>query len=106
MVEGGEQISKHYDLIFTQKLNLFSRMYYFILHLSLADLLTAFLTLLPEVVWTFTSPYFYGGSALCKMVKFGQMIGPYLSSYVLIMTAVDRFVCSCDKTFFILLPVN
>jgi len=65
-------------------------MYYFILHLSLADLLTAFLTLLPEVAWTFTIPYFYGGSALCKMVKFGQMVGPYLSSYVLIMTAVDR----------------
>jgi len=68
------------------------RMYYFILHLSLADLLTAFLTLLPEVVWTFTIPNFYGGSTLCKMVKFGQMVGPYLSSYVLIMTAVDRLV--------------
>ena len=27
-----------------------SRMYYFILHLSIADLLTAFLTLIPEIV--------------------------------------------------------
>jgi arginine vasopressin receptor 1A len=68
-----------------------SRMYYFILHLSLADLLTAFFTLLPEIVWSATWPDFYGGNAVCKIVKFGQMVGPYLSSYVLIMTAIDRF---------------
>ena len=36
-------------------------------------------------------PVFYGGNGVCKMVKFGQMVGPYLSSYVLIMTAIDRF---------------
>ena len=33
-----------------------SRMYFFLLHLSLADILTAFLTLLPEVLWTLTYP--------------------------------------------------
>ncbi len=68
-----------------------SRMYFFILHLSVADILTAFFTLLPEVVWTFTFPKFYGGDALCKLVKFGQVFGPYLSSYTLVMTAVDRY---------------
>ena len=72
-----------------------TRMYYFILHLSLADLLTAFFTLLPELCWTFTWPNFYGGGALCKIVKYLQMIGPYLSSYVLIMTAIDRFQAIC-----------
>ena len=64
-------------------------MYYFIIHLSLADLLTAALSLVPEIAWTITED-FYGGNAVCKAVKFGQMLGPYLSSYVLIMTAIDR----------------
>ena len=73
-----------------------SRMFYFILHLSIADLLTAFLTLLPEVFWTLTLPEFYGGVVMCKFVKFGQMLGPYLSSYILIMTAVDRYQAICN----------
>ena len=68
-----------------------SRMYYFILHLSLADLLTALLTLFPEIVWTFFLPCFYAGNVACKVMKFLQMVGPYLSSYVLIMTAIDRY---------------
>jgi hypothetical protein len=66
-------------------------MYFFILHLSIADVLTAFLTLLPELVWTFTYPRFYGGNLVCKAVKYAQVLGPYLSSYTLVMTAVDRY---------------
>ena len=54
-----------------------TRMYYFIIHLSIADLLTALLTLLPEIVWTATID-FYGGNVVCKLTKFAQMIGPYL----------------------------
>lgn len=73
-----------------------TRMFYFILHLSIADLLTAFLTLLPEVAWTLTYPNFYGGVFMCKFVKFTQMLGPYLSSYILIMTAVDRYQAICN----------
>ena len=72
------------------------RMFYFILHLSIADLLTAFFTLLPEVVWTLTFPDFHGGVVMCKFVKFTQMLGPYLSSYILIMTAVDRYQAICN----------
>ena len=70
-------------------------MYYFMLHLSVADILTALLTLLSELIWTFTFPNFYGGDFVCKSVKFLQMIGPYLSSYVLVMTAIDRFQAIC-----------
>ena len=65
------------------------RMYYFIINLSLADLLTAVLTLVPEIAWTVTGE-FHGANWMCKAVKFGQMVGPFLSSYVLIMTAIDR----------------
>ena len=54
-----------------------TRMYYFIIHLSIADLMTALLTLLPEIVWTATID-FYGGNVVCKLTKFAQMIGPYL----------------------------
>ncbi len=68
-----------------------TRMYFFILHLSVADILTAFLTLLPELFWTTTYPQFYGGNALCKLVKYIQAFAPYLSSYTLVMTAVDRY---------------
>ena len=68
-----------------------TRMYFFILHLSIADLLTAIGTLLPEFVWTFTFPKFYGGNVGCKLMKYFFMVGPYLSSYTLVMTAVDRY---------------
>ncbi len=47
-------------------------------HLSIADVITAFTTLLPEFIWTVTAPNFYGGNMVCKIVKFLQMIGPYL----------------------------
>ena len=51
------------------------------LHLSIADIITAFLTLLPELIWTITAPDFYGGNVVCKTVKFMQMVGPYLRYY-------------------------
>ena len=66
-------------------------MYFFMMHLSIADLLTAIFTLLPEFVWTFTYPYFYAGNIGCKIMKYISVVGPYLSSYTLVMTAVDRY---------------
>ena len=41
-----------------------------------------------------TWPHFYGGSAVCKAVKYVQVLAPYLSSYTLVMTAVDRYQVS------------
>lgn len=71
-----------------------SRMYFFILHLSVADLITAFLSVLPQLAWEITYR-FKGGYLLCKVVKYGQTLGPYLSSYVLMATAVDRHQAIC-----------
>lgn len=71
-----------------------SRMYFFILHLSVADLITAFFSVLPQLSWDITFR-FQGGNFLCKIVKFGQTLGPYLSSYVLMATAVDRHQAVC-----------
>ena len=76
-------------------------MYFFILHLSIADLLTAIGTLLPEFVWTFTFPKFYGGNVGCKLMKYFFMVGPYLSSYTLVMTAVDRYQVTKVRHFVI-----
>lgn len=71
-----------------------SRMYFFILHLSIADLITAFLSVLPQLAWEVTFR-FQGGFLLCKVVKYGQTLGPYLSSYVLVATAIDRHQAIC-----------
>ncbi|XP_037272900.1 oxytocin receptor [Rhipicephalus microplus] len=71
-----------------------TRMYYFLLHLCVSDLTTAFLTVLPQLGWDATYR-FRGGNVACKLVKFGQLLGPYLSSYVLVVTAIDRYQAIC-----------
>lgn len=32
---------------------------------------------------------------MCKVIKYGQPLGPYLSSYVLMATAIDRHQAIC-----------
>lgn len=71
-----------------------SRMYYFILHLSIADLITAFFNVLTQLCWELTYR-FVGGNFMCKFIKYMQILGPYLSSYVLVMTAIDRYQAIC-----------
>ena len=50
-----------------------SRMNFFLVHLSLADILTTLLTLVPEIAWTLTLPAFWGGPMVCKFIKFVQV---------------------------------
>ncbi|XP_045582759.2 cephalotocin receptor 1 [Procambarus clarkii] len=71
-----------------------TRMCYFILSLCVSDLITAFFNVLPQLVWEVTYR-FHGGGFLCKAVKFGQLLGPYLNSYLLVMTALDRYQVIC-----------
>ncbi|GAU88195.1 hypothetical protein RvY_00939-1 [Ramazzottius varieornatus] len=73
-------------LLRKQKIN---RMYYFILHLSIADLLVAFLNILPQMIWDITWR-FQGNDFLCKSVKFFQVFSMYLSAWILVMMAFDR----------------
>ena len=72
-----------------------NRMYYFLQHLSISDMITAFFNVLPQLAWEITHR-FYGGNILCKTVKYFQIFGPYLSSYVLVMTAIDRYQAICN----------
>ncbi|XP_060521117.1 vasopressin V1a receptor-like [Cylas formicarius] len=71
-----------------------SRMLFFILHLSMADLIVAFFSVLPQLCWEITYR-FKGGCFLCKVVKYCQTLGPYLSPYILMATAVDRYQAIC-----------
>ena len=56
-----------------------TRMYFFLLHLFIADIIVAFSSLLPELmVNVISGSHFHGGDLLCKLMKFVQMFGPYL----------------------------
>ncbi|XP_057337210.1 vasopressin V1a receptor-like isoform X1 [Microplitis mediator] len=71
-----------------------TRMYFFMLHLSIADFITGIFNVLPQLAWDITFR-FQGGSGLCKIIKFLQPFGNYLSSYVLTATAIDRYQAIC-----------
>nr|KAG5707676.1 hypothetical protein BaRGS_003251 [Batillaria attramentaria] len=71
-----------------------SRMHMFIMHLSIADLLVAFCNVLPQLAWDIVGT-FHGGDVLCRTVKFLQVFVMYLSTYVLVMTAIDRYRAIC-----------
>lgn len=71
-----------------------TRMYYFLLHLCFADLITAFFNVIPQLAWEITH-HFHGGNFLCKSVKYLQILGPYLSSYTLTAMSIDRYLAIC-----------
>ena len=71
-----------------------TRMYYFLLHLCFADLITGFFNVIPQLIWEITRT-FHGGNILCKLVKYLQILGPYLSSFTLTAMSIDRFLAIC-----------
>ena len=68
-----------------------SRMNMMIVHLSIADLFVAFFNVLPQMIWDVTFR-FRGNNFLCKTVKYFQVVAMYASSYVLVTTALDRYL--------------
>ncbi|KAK3602562.1 hypothetical protein CHS0354_021150 [Potamilus streckersoni] len=66
-----------------------SRMHYFILNLAIADLAVGIMNVLTDLVWKITI-YWYAGNALCKIVKFAQVVVTYASTYMLVALSVDR----------------
>lgn len=57
-----------------------TRMAFFILHLTIADLLVAFLSVLPMLIWKSTIT-FNGGDILCRIVSFLMLTVSYNSVY-------------------------
>lgn len=71
-----------------------TRMYLFMMHLSLADLFVAFCNVLPQLIWDITY-VFIGNDFLCRLVKYLQIVVIYASSYIMLMSAVDRYIAIC-----------
>lgn len=63
-------------------------------HLACADLSVAFFNVLPQLFWDITET-FRGGDLLCRLVKYAQVAAMYSSSYVLLTTAIDRYLAIC-----------
>lgn len=72
-----------------------SRMYYFILHLSIADLVTGVFNVLPQLWWDINYRFPGQSNWTCKLVKFVQPSGSFLSSYILMAIAIDRYRAIC-----------
>ena len=79
-----------------KKLN---RMNEMTLHLVAADLVVAIFGILPQLCWDITE-HFRAGDFLCRFVKYMQAVSMYASSYVLLTTAVDRYLAICHPLKF------
>lgn len=67
-----------------------STIYVLILHLSVADLFVTVFCIFGEAAWNYTVAW-VAGELACKIVKFSQMFGLYLSTYVLVLIGIDRW---------------
>lgn len=65
--------------------------YSLIFQLSVADLLVTVFCIAGEAAWSFTVQW-YAGNYACKLYKFLQMFALYLSTFVLVLIGVDRWL--------------
>ncbi|XP_041984357.1 gonadotropin-releasing hormone receptor-like [Aricia agestis] len=75
-----------------------SRLDVLLMHLAIADLMVTFLMMPLEIAWAGTVQWL-AGDAMCRLMMFARTYGLYLSSFVLICIAVDRY-------YAILKPLN
>ncbi|XP_055546546.1 gonadotropin-releasing hormone receptor [Wyeomyia smithii] len=68
-----------------------SAIYSLIFHLSIADLLVTGFCMIGEAAWSYTVEWM-AGMVACKLFKLLQMFSLYLSTYVLVLVGVDRWV--------------
>lgn len=72
-----------------------SRMYFFMKHLSIADLAVAIFQILPQLIWDITFR-FYGPDYLCRLIKYLQVVGMFASTYMLLLMSLDRCLAICQ----------
>lgn len=65
--------------------------YLLIFHLSFADLLVTMFCTLGDAIWLYTVQWL-AGNFMCKIVKYFQMFSLYLSTYVLVLIGIDRWI--------------
>ncbi|KAM3936068.1 vasopressin V1b receptor [Leptodactylus fuscus] len=71
-----------------------TRMHLFIVHLAYTDLAVAFFQILPQMIWDITFR-FIGSDFLCRMVKYTQVMSMFVSTYMLMMMTIDRYIAVC-----------
>nr|BAL70280.1 mesotocin receptor [Protopterus annectens] len=71
------------------------RMYYFMKHLSIADLVVAIFQVLPQLIWDITFR-FYAPDILCRLVKYLQVVGMFASTCMLLLMTIDRCLAICQ----------
>ncbi|XP_058144528.1 protein SSUH2 homolog isoform X1 [Dasypus novemcinctus] len=72
-----------------------SRLFFFMKHLSIADLVVALFQVLPQLVWDITFR-FYGPDLLCRLVRYLQVVGMFASTYLLLLMSIDRCLAICQ----------
>ncbi|XP_073843871.1 gonadotropin-releasing hormone receptor-like [Musca autumnalis] len=68
-----------------------SAIYSLIFHLSIADVLVTGFCIIGEAAWCYTVQWL-ANELTCKLVKLFQMFSLYLSTYVLVLIGVDRWI--------------
>lgn len=68
-----------------------SAVYFLIFHLAVADLLVTVFCIFGEAAWSFTVEW-RAGVVACKALKFLQLFSLYLSTFVLVLIGVDRWI--------------
>ncbi len=66
-----------------------------ILHLAIADLIVTFFCNVTDAAWASTIQW-YAGNCMCKIVKFVQVFGLYLSTYIIVIISLDRCCAILD----------
>ena len=76
-------------------LNKTSRMSFFILNLSFADLNVVFMSIFPQILWKLRIDILSGSELACKLVTFCQVFSVYGSTFILVVIAYDRYSSIC-----------
>ncbi|XP_035703784.1 gonadotropin-releasing hormone receptor isoform X2 [Folsomia candida] len=68
-----------------------AHIYTLIYHLSIADLFVTGWCILGDAIWSLTVEWM-AGNIECKIFKFFQMFSLYLSTFIMVLIGVDRFI--------------
>ncbi|XP_023939972.2 adipokinetic hormone/corazonin-related peptide receptor variant I [Bicyclus anynana] len=86
------------QLVKRKRMGRASRLDVLLMHLAVADLMVTFLMMPLEIAWAGTVQWL-AGDLMCRLMMFTRTFGLYLSSFVLICIAIDRY-------YAILKPLN
>ncbi|XP_078677220.1 gonadotropin-releasing hormone receptor-like [Branchiostoma floridae x Branchiostoma belcheri] len=75
----------------TLRLRRRSGIYLLLLHLAVGELLVTCITMPSEAIWAYTVSW-WAGDTMCRIIKYGQMLGLYLSTYITVCISLDRCV--------------